>query len=87
MLGESDGSGSGEVLSLHGDWAKIPATVDSGAAESVCPIDFMPFVPVSKPKNGKSYVVANGSRVRDEGGKRLVPSIIKEESCLSIFVA
>ena len=59
------------VMQIKGNWVKITGTLDSGAAESVCPMDFMPMIPVSSPSDGRTYVAANGTKIKDQGAKQI----------------
>jgi hypothetical protein len=59
------------VVQAAGDWIKVTGTLDSGAAESVCPMDFMPMLETSAPKDGRTYVAATGTRIKDQGAKKV----------------
>ena len=70
---EEDGDPELNAIEVKGDWIRIEATVDSGAAESVCPRNMFPKIIAKQDRAGKQYVAANGSKIADEGEK-LVPA-------------
>lgn len=51
---------------------KIKITVDSGAAISAMPVGLLPNVPIDQPPENKHYRAANGTKIKDQGGKRIV---------------
>ena len=57
------------VLEARGAWVKVPATLDSGAAEHVCPRNMLPEIAVQPGGKKRHYVAANGTRIQDEGEK------------------
>ena len=55
-------------------WEQVVLAVDSGAAETVIPDDFMPFIPLQPSegsRRGVQYEVANGERLTNLGEKVL----------------
>ena len=57
------------VVETRGRWVKIAATVDSAAAETVCPPNMLPMVQPIPGKHERFYVAANGARIKDQGEK------------------
>jgi len=57
------------VVETLGKWVKIAATVDSAAAETVCPPNMLPMVEPTPGKDERYYVAANGARIKDLGEK------------------
>ena len=69
---------------VSGKKATSQITIDSGAAESVMPKDYLPHVklePASGSKSQAKYVAANGARMGNYGQKK-VPFRTKGEGCL-----
>ena len=56
------------------EWVKIESVVDSGAAESVQPVNMVPWVPMMPSegsKRGQTYTSAGGERLPNLGEKKL----------------
>lgn len=86
--GDSDGydeeTGSGEIgekgetklydLDALDEWGNeiLTVTVDSGAAESVMPVNMLPKVPLSDGPSNKKYRAAGGKLLEDKGAKKVM---------------
>ena len=60
------------VANYHG-WREIEVTIDSGACDTVMPVDMCPDIAVqesAKQKEGLEYEVANGETIPNEGERR-----------------
>ena len=68
-VGKPGGEKELNVVETMGKWVKITATVDSAAAETVCPPNMMPMVKPTPGKDERYYVAANGARIKDLGEK------------------
>ena len=69
-----DPSADGEInVAGDGQWEKVELTVDSGAAETICPAKFAGGVPVVPgAKIGRKYTCAGGKPLYNLGEKRCV---------------
>jgi len=70
-VGKPGGEKELNVVETMGKWVKITATVDSAAAETVCPPNMMPMVKSIPGKDERYYVAANGARIKDLGEKQV----------------
>lgn len=71
---EEEDDGSINVAGADG-WERIELTVDSGAAETICPAKSIPSVPTTpgvKFKQGARYTCANGKKLDNLGEKRCI---------------
>ena len=57
------------LVERQGPWIKVPATLDSGAAENVCPRNMLPKILAQRNVGAKQFVAANGAKIKDEGVK------------------
>ena len=58
-------------IDVRGKWTRVSATLDSGAADHVCPRKMFPSLKAKDTSSNRHFVTANGARVKDEGEKNI----------------
>ena len=60
-----------KVVEVRDKWAKVRATMDSGAAGHVMPETMFPQVKIERKTSPKKFVAANGEQIKDLGEKSI----------------